>query len=137
MRNYRITMLDDIEEAREIHKLAFPDDKWAGDHHTFWVARAAGGEVAGFCSAVLWEKTNSVFLSRAAVARFARGTLLHRQMIRTRVRWAKAQGAHQVVTYTLLKNYPSMINLLHCGFRFYTPSDLWEGKNVHYFRKTV
>lgn len=128
------------EEARELHDLAFPRDPWPGDEHAwdydhkFWVAYAVGGRRLGFCSAVHWEKRNAVFLSRAAVVKSARGTGLHQQMIFHRVMWAWAQGVDRVVTYTTLQNYPSMINLLDCGFRFYQPAENWVGKRVHYFQ---
>lgn len=127
------------EEARELHDLAFPSDDWPPDDHPdydhlFWVAYAVGGRRLGFCSAVHWPKRNAVFLSRAAVVKAARHTGLHRQMIFHRVLWAWGQGVDRVVTYTTLQNYPSMVNLLDSGFRFYQPAENWVGKRVHYFQ---
>lgn len=124
---------DDLEVIRELHALALPEDKWVGDDHTFWLARNEAGKPVGFCSAIYWPSRNAVFLSRAAVTVAARGTGLQRRMIRTRVAWARKQGAKRVVTYTSLKNYESMINLLKCGFRFYYPESMWCGENYHYF----
>lgn len=130
---YTLRQTDDIDSVRELHALALPDDKWVGDDHTFWVAREDAGRPVGFCSAIFWPHRSAVFLSRAAVTVSARGTGLQRRMIRTRIAWARKQGAHRVVTYTVLKNYESIVNLLKCGFRFYQPETAWAGDNVHYF----
>lgn len=128
-----LEMIEDVEEARSIHTLAFPDDLWAGDDHTYWKATDEDGKVVGFCSAIYWRERRAVFLSRAAAATRAQGQGLQRRMIKARVRWAMKEGAHRVVTYTALKNYESIVNLLKCGFRFYHPVKPWAGTNVHYF----
>lgn len=133
-----IRLLDDLEEARELHTLAFPNDYWVGDDHVFWVARDLDvqGKVVGFCSAQLYyPKPNIVFLSRAAVIHEAQGRGIHRRMIDHRVLWAWGLGADAVTTYTTLQNYASMVNLLDAGFRFHKPSSPWVGKRVHYFKK--
>lgn len=131
---YQIRRSEDVEEVREAHTLAFPDDKWVGDDHEYWIARDARGAVAGFCSAIILPETNGVFLSRAAVVKHARGAGLQRRMIRTRVTWAKRQGVKHVLTYVSNKNYLSMVNLLRCGFRFCNPEvvpDRWS-KTYHF-----
>lgn len=129
---YSLRQTDDVDEVRELHSLAMPDDHWVGDDHTFWIARDADGKPVGFCSAIHRPERGYVFLSRAAVAAGARGARLQRRMIRARVTWARKQGASEVITYTLLKNYESFVNLLKCGFRFYKPEDAWVGHDVHY-----
>jgi len=131
---FTLRRIDDVEEVRELHALAFPNDSWVGDDHTFWIARNVDGKAVGFCSAIYRPEGNYVFLSRAAVAAAARGGGLQRKMIRTRVAWAKRQGAQLVLTYTLLKNYESFVNLLKCGFRFYKPDEAYVGNDVHYLR---
>lgn len=132
----RLVRIEDVEEAKELHALAFPSDNWAGDDHTYWVARD-GKTVVGFCSAVHREEKGYVFLSRAAVIAAARGAGLQRRMIRARVAWAKKQSADVVVTYTTMKNYDSMVNLLKCGFRFFEPDEPFVGKKVHYYRLKI
>lgn len=123
----------DVDEARDIHALAFPEDDWAGDDHTYWeLRRAAGNRTVGFCSARILDD-GACFLSRAAVVKAAQGQGLHRRMIAHRVYWAWQQGADRCITYTTLQNYPSMTNLLAVGFRFYKPRTAWVGKRVHYF----
>lgn len=134
---FTIRRLDDEDDARAIHALAFPDDDWTGDGHTFWVARDQRGRVAGFCSATYDPKLQQVFLSRAAVVTWAQGCKLHRRMVQMRELWSWFQGAKEIVTYTTLQNYPSMVNLLACGFSFYKPTPAWVNRRVHYFRKIL
>lgn len=117
---FTLRRTEDIDEVRELHALAFPEDAWVGDDHTFWIARDREGRAVGFCSAIYNVDKRSVFLSRAAVMGCAKGTGLQRRMIRVRLRWARANGAPAAHTYTTLKNYASMLNLLKCGFRFDT-----------------
>lgn len=132
-----IRELDDPEDVRELYELALPGCSMPGDDHQWWIARAEDGTVAGFCSAVYRPEQGYVFLSSAAVAAAFQGIGLQRRLIRVRVRWARRMGAKQVLTYTVLKNYPSMQNLLRCGFRFWEPPEgwAWVGPNVHYFRR--
>lgn len=134
---HTIRGLDDEDDARAIHALAFPEDDWVGDGHTFWVARDDRARVVGFCSAIYYPDREQVFLSRAAVVRAAQGCGLHKRMIQMRVLWSWFQGAKDIITYTTLQNYPSMANLLDCGFRFYKPPTAWATKRVHYFRKIL
>lgn len=60
-------------------------------------------------------------------------------MIRNRCAWGKNQGASYAVTYTLRDNYPSIVNLLKCGFRFASSPRGWVGvgSDVHYFEKEL
>ena len=134
----RLRQTDDIDEVRELDKLAFPLDHWIGDEHTFWVATSDDGTSAGYCAAVFRPEHGYVFLSRAAVFPWAAGTGLQRRMIRARVRWARGiAGCDRVITYTSLKNYESMVNLLRCGFRFYVPTVEFDGPNFHYMRLPI
>lgn len=127
---YTIRRTEDIEEARELFKLAFPLDAWPGNDHEYWIARDARDAVVGFCSAIHQPQSNTVFLSSAAVIKSARGAGLQRRMIRVRTAWARKIGALSVVTYTVTRNYESMINLLKCGFRFDVPKN--ASNKFHY-----
>lgn len=141
---------DDAITARTLHNLAFPTDTWPGDDHTFWVARDLEREnaIVGFASAIFhpegvpkWGMLKPyVFLSRCAVVKRAQGQGLQRRLISHRVLWAHFQGADEVVTYTTLQNYPSMVNLLADGFKFHEPPKPYAaaiGKRVHYFYKSL
>ena len=135
----RTRLIEDLDEAREIHALAFEEDIWVGDQHTFWAVYDRK-RVVGFCSAVILETCGpAVYLSRAAVVKSHWGKGVQRTMIATRCAWGIEHGAKRAVTYTLLKNYPSMVNLLNAGFRFYTPDPAWHvsPRVVHYFKKDL
>ena len=134
---YRLTQTDDIDEIRPLHDLALPGVPWVGDDHTFWIARDDTGNAVGFCSAIHREAKGYVYLSRSAVALAAQGAGLQRRMVHARLRWAKRLGASEAVTYTVYDNPASIVNLLRCGFRFWTPADPWYGDTVHYFRKDL
>lgn len=131
---YRIRRTANLRLARELHERLLPDDTWVGDDHTFWVVEDNEGLPVGFCSAVYRPGLKYAYMSRAALDKSVRGAGLQRRMIRTRVAWAKRQGATKVITYTLLKNYSSMTNLIRSGFRFDTPEVAWVGDDVHYFK---
>jgi GNAT superfamily N-acetyltransferase len=80
-----------------------------------------------------WE--NAVFLERAGVLPIAKGLGLQRRMVRVRERWAQEVGASCCLTYAIYSNYPSIINLLRCGYRFYRPQTKWGADRSHYFRR--
>ena len=114
---YTIKKCGDLAKVRSIHKMAFAEDSWPGDDHEFWVAYDEHGGVAGFASAVLMP-TQVAFFSRCAITLKHRGFELHRQLITTRLKWAKAEGAVIVITYVTKFSYASMVNLLRAEFRF-------------------
>lgn len=131
---YDIKQTKNIALVQELHSRLFPDDSWVGDHHTFWIATDMSGVPVGFASAVHREDLDYVFLSRAGVDKSASGQGLQRRLIRARIAWAKKRGVSKIITYTSLKNYPSIINLLACGFRFDKPKAEYVGSDVHYFK---
>jgi GNAT superfamily N-acetyltransferase len=126
----------DCDEAYEAHRLAFPDDKWCGDVHLFWLARR-GGTVVGFLSVFADER--GVFISRVAVALSEQNSGLGRRLVRLGIRYGKRAGHKQAYTYTLMKNYSSMCMLLKCGFRFVEPpkEGQYHGPNIHYFARAI
>ena len=128
---------DDAEKLRAIHTLCLPGDEWPGlcSRSAAWVAEDSSGSPVGMCMARLTDSGKSAFLERAAVFRSHSGGGIQRRMIRVRERWARAEGAEYAITYTLFSNWPSITNLIKCGYRFYNPSWRWAGKMVHYFIK--
>ena len=125
---------DELEEIKGLDALAFEGVGWPGDDHTWWIAKDEQNKTVGYCGAVYRPALGYVYMSRAAVMACAQGYGLQRRMIHARVRWARTTGAKEVITYTLLKNYSSLRNLLHCGFRFYDPEKKYVGEHVHYYR---
>jgi len=119
---YRIVKSEDIEDAREMHKQTFPDDVWVGDDHDYWFAIDESGRAVAFASAIYYPECRGVYLSRCGVLREAVGCQLQSRLIRCRVAWARRIGADFVFTFTTIKNYPSIVNLLRAGFRFHEPT---------------
>lgn len=138
----RIQLLDDLDEARDVWQefQALHDfkDKWPGDDHTYW-ALTHENQHFGLTSAVYRPEKGYVYLSYAIIMPASREKGLQRRLINHRLRWAKKQGAFYAVTYTLLHNYPSISNLLRCGFRFAEAPRGWSGygEDVHYFEKQL
>lgn len=129
----RLQRTDDIAHCRRLVAREFPGYRREWELHTWWLA-VDDEKIVGFCSAV--REKNFVFLSTAAVFPQARGAGLQRRMIAARVRWAQRQpGVDRAITYTVLHNYESMVNLLKCGFRFYRPPKAlrYKGDQAHYF----
>ena len=135
-RGFRFVLSPDTAANMALFRRGFHEDEWVGDHHTFWRVETTGGEVAGFCSAVVVPGESTVFLSSACVFRAYRGANLQRAMIRHRLRWAKRRGVTAVLTYTVEKNWPSAANLLREGFRVYEPAYPWVGK-AWYFQRAA
>lgn len=138
----RIRQLDDLEEAKEawqeFQETGDLQDKWPGDDHTFWVLEDQN-QTVGLCSAVYRPEKGYVYLSYTAIMPTSFHKGLQRRLINHRLRWAKKQGAVYAITYTLLHNYPSITNLLRCGFRFAETPRGWYGvgTDVHYFEKQL
>lgn len=132
---YRISRTEDLDEVRELHTMTFPTDEWVGDDREFWIARDSAGRSVGFAAAIYQPSTNVVSLDRAGVLPEAQGSDLQRRLIKARLRWARRLGAHMAIAYTSARNYPSMVNLLKCGFRFYEPraTGLYEGEDRFHF----
>lgn len=139
----KIELIEDHEDARELWTVFQREhdgqDAWPGDDHTYWRAVDAAGETQAIMSAVYRPDKGYAYLSYAIVHPLECGAGLQRRLIRHRLRWAKRQGAIYAVTYTLLHNYPSIANLLKCGFRFAREPCGWYGvgENVHYFEKQL
>lgn len=137
-----IKHLEDIEDARELwddfQAAQHKEDKWPGDDHTYWVL-LQGDEAVGLTSAVFRPEKGYVYLSYAIIMPHVKSKGLQRRLIHHRLRWGKRQGAIYATTYTVLHNYPSIMNLLRCGFRFAAQPRGWlgYGENFHYFEKQL
>ena len=128
---YRIKPCTDLDLIHELTDMTTEVwDEREGSVH--WVAWDETDEPAGFCSANMIAE-GMCYFTNAGVLEEHRGSGLQKRLIKVRLQWAKKNGAVDVVTYTMLHNYPSIINLLKCGFRFYRPEREWVGPEVHYF----
>lgn len=133
---YCIARTDDVEAVQRLHSAIFPDDEWE-NADAYWLVYNEYGAHVGFCCARLTDKGKSLFLSRAGVRSTCRGNDIQKRMIRVRERWGRKQGATHAITYTVLDNYPSIVSLIKCGYRFYPPDWRWAGSGVNYFYKKL
>lgn len=111
-----------------------------------WIALGPGGEVFGFCAAVMArpdaERSHGLggpvcYLSRAGVLPDRRGLGLQRSAIRVRERWARGRGAVALVTDTNPENAHSARNLTRCGFSAWDPAWAWSGRPWRYWRRDL
>ena len=126
----------DVALNRTLFARGLPGDEWVGDHHTFWIAWA-GDEPAGFCSAFVIARDRTAFFSSAVVFRAYRGRGMQRAMVQRRLAWSGRHGATTAVTYVQRDNYPSLVNLLRCGFALFEPAVWWAGRTALYLQRTV
>lgn len=103
----------------------------------WWIARDESGQPVAYAGARAIPKQRLSYLVRAGVLPSARGHGLQRRLIRCRVNWSAKQNAAAAITYTIHTNYPSSNNLIHSGFRMYSPDWLWVGKEVLYWWKDL
>lgn len=120
------------KSAKRIYQRTLPDDEWSHDEHIHWAVYFEH-KVIGFASLKLIDKSRGGFLSASGVYPKHRGNNLQTRLIKTRINWAKRNGLRYLITYTTFKNYPSMVSLLKCGFKFYDPEWPWVGPDVHYY----
>ena len=138
----KFQLIEDYEDVLELWpEFQTPHDnadKVPGEDHTYWLVEHEGKHI-GLTSAVYRPEKGYIYLSYAIIMPGTKLKGLQRKMIQHRLRWGKRQGALYAVTYTLLKNYPSMVNLLRCGFRFANEPRGWPfiGDKVHYFERQL
>jgi GNAT superfamily N-acetyltransferase len=133
----RIKRTQDIVTVFRLHWELFPGDLWEYNGETACWLMYEDDEPIGFATADLLPEGDTVFLSRAGILPGSQGRGLQKRLIRVREKWAKAQGAGWVITYTTLQNYPTLVNLIRTGYKFYTPVDAWVGPDVHYYIKEL
>ncbi len=129
----------DLGLVRDLDRACFPlDEPIALDDACVCWALYEGGEAVAYLVGVLGPDprvhAGSALLDRVGVVEHARGKGYQRRLIRTWLRWAKANNA-VAVTYTLPGNCVSGNNMAACGLRMYWPDEPWVGDNVNYWRK--
>ncbi len=124
---------DEIEWIEVLDRARFPGADTPGRGTVYWILDHDAGR--GYCAARLTPE--GAYMERSYVGPALRGKRLQRHMIRVRCRWARAQGAKRVTTYTWSGNVGSMRNLIACGFTIADRS--WDGQRVwiHWARDLV
>ena len=105
------------------------------DNRDWWIMRNKRNEIVAYCGTAYSEGI-AIFL-RAWVIKSKRGKGLQKHMIKLRLNAAKQRKCRVAITYTMKWNYPSMNNLIGCGFKIYGPSWEYGGKEMIYFKKTL
>lgn len=133
---YKVRKTNDLTSMLALHLLCMPYDKFSPHKdESHWIAYDETWTPVAFASAKFRKRENYVYFTRAGVLPCAQGQGLQKRLIKARLNWAKKIGADTAYTYTILKNYPSMLNLIKCGFKFWLPPKeaKWVGDDVHYF----
>ena len=125
------------EQCRNLHTAIFPGEAWECRESVLWVVTEPGGYPVAYAALDLWE-SGICFLSSCGVRRKARGHGLQKRLIRTREKFAKLRDKLMVVTYTTANNYPSLTNLVRCGYNPFDPEYPWVGRDgIIYYRKEL
>ena len=130
--NFKMT--NDLVHLKKLHKRAFPAD-YVRDFSTdkCWLMTDYN-KLVGFCSLYVCDK-ETVFLSRTGI--FVNKMGYHRKAIQYRDRWCVRNGYKYIVTYVSEDNYPCIVNMIKCGYKFYTPAWDYAGPDFHYFIKQL
>lgn len=116
---YSLKRTRNTRKVRKLYNLAFPVRTWMGRAQVHWMLSTVLEPTLGFCSSLYLKNLKCVCLTAAWVKRDVRGGGIQRRMIRTRVKWAKKQGAQFCVSYCSAANYASLYSLMRCGFKVY------------------
>lgn len=84
-----------------------------------------------------YQQERCGYLSLSGVLPEHRGRGLQRRLINARLKYARQQGWHSVVTETIHDNHHSANNLIAAGFRQYAPARPWNPAPCCYWRKTL
>ena len=137
----RIRQTKNAKIIRTLEQACFPaDEPYDISGSIWWVAKVGDFPIAYAGLKPLPMEPEIGFLCRAGVLSNYRGHGLQRKFLKAREREAKKIGIKQLITYTVVDNYPSIVNLISQGYRFYSPANPWAGKeakSVLYFYKTL
>jgi len=132
----RIRPTKDIALVEKLHEQCFPGDEFENSKKTVWWVAWQDEAPVGFCSCKSLGE-DMCYLTRAGVCEEANGKGIQRKLIAVRERWAKRQGLGIVITYTAKDNWPSIVNLIKCGYKAYEPQWAWAGRAFVYWKKRV
>lgn len=131
---------EDLENLREMHDQCFGDTAPAVtyDKGAWWLVYQKGSpEPVGFAGIVPSSLgVGYGYLKRGGVLPAHRGHGLQRRLISIRVRWARKEGYHTLVSDTW-GNTHSSNNLIRSGFHLFDPKVPWGLKGGLYFRKSL
>lgn len=137
----KITKMTDeyLDEARTLSRNCFGHDTYFDTYSVIdgaegWVVLDGDTVIAFALIQVMGEKA---FLSLVAVQKEYRNQGLQKRLIRVRLKYAKACGCKEVVTYTARHNTPSTNALISCGFKVYEPEAPFGTEYATYLKKQL
>jgi RimJ/RimL family protein N-acetyltransferase len=131
----KIVPLEDLEDARELHKLAFPSDHYPDPGCMSWAMMDENGQMVGYAAARM-DSEGQLYIERVAAVQ---GAKVAPRLVRHVLRWGKKLGCETAHTYILLKNYASIFLFKKLGFVFFEPASnrQYVGPDVHYLWKAL
>ncbi len=99
-----------------------------------WWVIVKNRKIVAYCGSA-YSMGVCIFI-RAFVDRTMRGKGIQKLLIKKRLLAAK-KNSSVAITYTTIDNYPSVNNLMSCGFKYYNPEYAYAGQNFLYFRKEI
>jgi RimJ/RimL family protein N-acetyltransferase len=129
----------DLAAVAELDRFAFPSDEPVQlDGATWWIA-TDDGERVGFCGFAVYPETpRTVYLRRYGVVPAYRSAGIGSRMCDVGARHARKLGFRDLVTYTLVSNFPSMRALGRSGFVPHEPLWAYAGyADVMYWRRDL
>ena len=135
---FSVRRTEDIPLVKSLCAEIFTQDELDERLNTvFWLVWDKSSPV-GFCTArPFFKHPRRCYLTLAGLLKRARGFRLHKRMIGARLKWARAEGMREVVSYTVPRNTPSAKGLLSMGFQLYDPQWEWVGEDVIYFKREI
>lgn len=104
----------------------------------YWWIVYAGKKPIGFAGIEIGNR--EAFLCRAGILIQHRGHGIQKKLIRSRERYAKKLGIHDIITYTHTLSIASVNNLINSGYKLYDPTHHWAGTQRNetlYFTKKI
>lgn len=124
----------------ELDAKCFPEDYRVKPEGVYWWLDEDRGKPVAFAGMKVCAADYNRglgYLSRAGVLPKYRGQGRQRRMIHARLALARRLRLVEVVTYVMAANLASANSLIGAGFRLYSPSERWGGKDALYFRHRV
>ena len=133
---FKIRKTEDMELVKSLNDEIFPYDELETKEKTHaWIVTVKKVPV-GFCT-VDFLSYGIAFLARAGLKTEARGFNLQKKLISVRERFAKKNGYYQIITYTMMDNIWSSVNLQKKGYCLYLPEYEYAGKGCLYWRRKL
>jgi GNAT superfamily N-acetyltransferase len=104
------------------------------ENRDWWVMTNNRNQIIAYCGSIY--RDGICIFNRAWVHKRYRGEGIQKRLINIRLRAAK-RTCYIAITYTIKQNYPSINNLIKCGFKIYGPAYEYGGPTMLYWQKLI